>query len=417
MRENKGKQTEKQAPARVREGLDTSDRKEVHLTGGPSAKTATPSALGHTTTPFDSESLPTGGAGRADGPPVPGPTPFAPGPEGDGTKQGEGRVIVRRGPLMFKSTQSIVDCPGSDDCDPQRAVVFRCRDCGHAVMVKQGCRSRKCGECYRESRQRRAKQAREKLDPFRSGFQTMIFTIPVQLRDMAADPKVMKAWRNETWKLIEVWMRRRVDAPESFRAGAGEWTHPEGDENPDSWSPHLNFLVPLVLVDHLEGEMVRIPYFVQKDHLALLKRAYRRVLGKVFNVTIEGNINLWVAFRVKDKGRHKYTKEFAYQYYPRTFPSWSPKKGPLARVNWTRWFGILTNRGKVRGWTATKAILGLQGEWDKDKAEEVAEGWVMTCEECDGLMERVIRTSVADAEAYLRGIEMRKKSSAEARAG
>jgi hypothetical protein len=284
-------------------------------------------------------------------------------------------------------------------------------------MVKQGCRSRKCSGCYRESRKRRAKAAREKLAPFRSGFQTIVATIPVQLRDAVADPLMLKAWRNATWSLIQAWMRRRVDAPESYRAGAGEWTHPAGDRDPESWSPHLNFLVPLVLVDHLEGEMVKVPYFVKKDELALLKRAYRRVLGKVFNVTIEGNVNLWVAFRIVDKGRRKFTKEHAYRYFPRTFPSWSPKEGPLARANWTRWFGILTNRGKDRGWSATRAILGLQGEWDRDKEDEVAEGWEMSCDLCDGMMERVFNTSVADAESYIRGVEERKKSCAEARAG
>ncbi len=370
--------------------------------------------------PSPKKSGPLGGVGGASAPVPTAPTHFATDPEGGGVNEVEGSVIVRRGPVIFNPTQSKVTCPGNEDCDPKRAVVFKCRDCGHGVMIKQGCKSRRCEPCYKQTRKKRAKGAREKLHPFKSGFHTMVLTLPKQLQPLVVDPKMMKKWRDASFNLLEKWLQRRVDAPGSYRAGAGEWTHPAGEKDPEEWFPHLNFLIPLVLVDHEAGDIVSIPYFVQKDHLALLKRAYRRMLCKVFNVTIDGNINLWVQFRIRDKGRVGKNKAHAYRYFPRPFPKWSPKKGDLSRVNWTRWYGNLCNRGKIRGWTATKAVLWENREFDWDKAQESEGGYELSCDECGGDMERVFTTSVEDAERYLEALaerNLQKKFGQEARAG
>ncbi len=274
--------------------------------------------------------------------------------------------------------------PGSKSCEDKRVGWYRCPE-GHLRKIETGCGALRCLDCYEETRRRRKQSAWEKFGVIRAVTGILIFTIPEQLRAQAQGDLLDK-WRKRSMKLLEHWLSWRVGVSRDFSWGGGEWTHPEGDKQPGVWTPHLNFMFPLLLLDLKKGKAKVIPTYASTSELGVLRRAYRLLLRDVFDCEIIGEVDVKYKYRrgIGDK-RH------AMKYYPRPFPEWADLK-----VNKTRWYGFLSNatwnkKGKEALARAGRFQVQTSHNAQDENGNEFGdwEPGVVRCKECQKPMMQV----------------------------
>ena len=135
------------------------------------------------------------------------------------------------------------------------------------------------------------------------------FTIPPELRQTYADPKIWKALRGAVWKLLHT----------KYGAIFGvEASHPVGDDNPTVFHPHLNFL--WVIRDGFRSYI----------DVATLQDQFREILN------YPGAVNLYHSYGTDEAQLMHLCK-----YITRIFPEFADWTGAL------RWFGKYPHLKKI----------------------------------------------------------------------
>lgn len=135
------------------------------------------------------------------------------------------------------------------------------------------------------------------------------FTIPPDLRQNFTSPRAWQALRLSLWKLL------RDNYGAEF---AVEATHPIGDEHPDVFHPHLNFLWSIK------------PGFTSFIDLIKIKEQFRTILK------YDGIVNMYHSYGDEDAQLYHLCK-----YITRIFPAFADWSGSI------RWYGSIPKRQKV----------------------------------------------------------------------
>jgi hypothetical protein len=142
------------------------------------------------------------------------------------------------------------------------------------------------------------------------------FTIPPVLRQNYSDPKKWSGLRKNIWHILKV----------QFGAFFGvEATHPIGEDNPDTFHPHLNFL--WVMRDGFRP-------FIDVDEL-------RAIFASALKY--DGPVDFYHAYGDDDAQLMHWSK-----YITRIFPEFSSWAGSL------RWYGHYPKVEKVRACVCPK---------------------------------------------------------------
>lgn len=193
------------------------------------------------------------------------------------------------------------------ECIP-RFIVKECK-CGRGLISK-ACDKRTCIRCNDRLNSRRANAAFDRFQYYKKSLAMKKqsfsycytdFTIPPVLRQQYADPKAWQKLRLKIWHILA----------EQFGALFGlEATHPIGEDNPNIFHPHLNFLY------------VMKPGFRNYIAVERLRFVFRKALKYI------GPVNLYHAYGDSDRQLMHLCK-----YVTRIFPAFAEWSGAL------RWYG------------------------------------------------------------------------------
>jgi hypothetical protein len=188
----------------------------------------------------------------------------------------------------------------------------------------------------------------------------MVFTIPDNMRSHVVK-KVPGTLRREARRVASEWLldvngfggeadRRRH--PGWMVAGVDCW-HPEGDEEPGVWKPHIHMEVPNVVWHRERGTWKTLKLMVSKDELLDLHRRWGEVLCRVLGWDGElesGGVDYkWRSAKKPWEVKHRVRYDF------RHFPAWE------AHWRMISWWGYLSTR--------VLPEVGLQGFNDDDEPE------------------------------------------------
>lgn len=155
----------------------------------------------------------------------------------------------------------------------RRYFVMRCQCSVDVVMT--GCMRVQCQNCKDQVSRRRAAAAFDRLEAGRGGRPVIytVFTVPPALRDRyRRSPREWDSLRKQVWRFLQLLGARF----------ALEATHPVGDENPNEFHPHFNFLwvsnrqafLDVSLLQAMWAKLLDIP-------LAVAHTQYSHKVGKI----------------------------------------------------------------------------------------------------------------------------------------
>lgn len=194
--------------------------------------------------------------------------------------------------------------PGPQPAEPcvrtWKVAACECR----TKIYESGCCRLCCRSCESHLRARRAGSFRDRIEPARRGKPLIytIFTVPLYLRALAADPKVWSSWRRRIWKYLK---------KKHGGLFAVERTDPCGDSDERVWHPHLNFL-------WIQRDGFR-PYL----DVGALRQEWARIIGAT------GEVNAWTQYSSNDRKIGHW-----YWYLSRTWPDWQATAKKHMTVRW-----------------------------------------------------------------------------------
>lgn len=191
--------------------------------------------------------------------------------------------------------------------------VCRCR----AKKYIQACSNLSCGDCEDILRARRAASIRDRFEGARAGRPVLytVFTVPLELRAAASDPKTWAKWRKAIWKVLRREWGGQFGVQRTDPAGKCAEADRTGElcdcAECRRFHPHLNFL------------------WVQRDgfrpwiDLERLRASWAAIIGA------EGPVVLWTNYSTASRRLGHW-----YWYMGRTWPEWVRSVPDHMRVVW-----------------------------------------------------------------------------------
>ncbi len=249
-----------------------------------------------------------------------------------------------------------------DQCDRTgRVMIWRCPETQRGYLMRQACTKLDCATCYPRVARRRGQRAYGQIGGAALG--AFVFTVPYELRAVVGLEQA-KELRRQLVAVVKSWAADRWGAAVGFRVAF----HPSGDRcaacssragrgkridraktgakkapawltgkcqrcgAPPSWLPHFDVLIPMVGLRN--GQPIRLPFQLQPQDLADVKRRWSAVILKVAaasgaqlrdrtrDLLTEGRAIVHYTFRTKTR-----QKRHRLRYSLRPFPAWARTLG------------------------------------------------------------------------------------------
>ena len=212
-----------------------------------------------------------------------------------------------------------------------------------------GCTRPDCPKCSRNyGRSRGRKLWNRKLQYFGAeNWWSFVFPLPSYYREIATKEKI-KALSKDLWWRIQEYLRLiHFSGSHGVDFAGISVLHPEGDENPGVYHPHINFIVPCagswIGPDGMEKASVN-PW-LSKKHRQAFRNLFTSSLQTVFGIRPPKTV-FHVSYKKTDG-----QKRHILRYTLRSFPGW-----PKWTRRYTSW-GVFQAKGKR--WSAYKRQLKL----------------------------------------------------------
>jgi len=172
----------------------------------------------------------------------------------------------------------------------------------------------------------------------------VVLTFPEAVRWPLRRRATYNQVRREAVAVVVAWARRWMfssDVAAAVRLGGISVMHPEGDERPGFWAPHINIIFGIAGELDATGDVIRGRYHVPPAALDDLRDRWARVLA---SLGWEPKCDPQVFYEFRTEPNHK---RHAVRYFCRSFPMW---KGWTQRVGY---WGLLRTTWRPEGYEPT----------------------------------------------------------------
>ena len=199
------------------------------------------------------------------------------------------------------------------------------------VAKTRGCNKLSCPGCAQHLRLRRKMSIRGRFEAARGNRPVLytIFTVPKELREKAADPKVWRDWRRKLGAVLKKRFGMDFAVERTDPAGKCKASERSGEScvcpKCSRWHPHMNFL-------WVQKPTGRHRPFITPAQMAYLKRRWAFIIGREPGKPI----NIRHAYCKGDRDNDQDVRRLHhwYSYMARTWADWQKSVGKHLRINW-----------------------------------------------------------------------------------
>ena len=271
---------------------------------------------------------------------------------------------------LAKAVELVLSIGTVKTCEPSRWAFTSCGNgCYLRAVPVDGCGDLDCKTCHRKLTGRRRRAAAKRFAG--APILRVIIPYPARYRARLTVPVLtaMGALLNAT---VEQWLRDIHHLKPDQELASEDWFHPAGDEEPEQWKPHHNFLFrgqALWLGPHGLRQRMLEPH-VTKKALADLKQRVRAVWLDVFGEAPEIPV---LEYKYVKKNASTAWRAHFIGYTVRTFPGWHHDVlgGGTGRGSNRRAYGLFR-----RGWPLFYELLHSPKPQEEERI----------CQECRGMI-------------------------------